>query len=234
MATDAEESDTDERPTKRLRIGDKDRVQMDQQEIETEEIVAGNASREENYEEEENNEIETRARERLKKWQARQVAKGFVDNTINRVLENYVISLPFNEMYPRLNPRTDDMEDRAVAMAIQNHGLVQPTVNYVPSADPPARRNNPVNEYWVREDGVIEQGRCTCPLSSEQKNKADNLAGSAASADETCGSLKQDEENACWVGDKGDENNQQQDFLERAVAEAIKKKGLSALSVDYG
>ncbi|XP_015519230.1 uncharacterized protein LOC124298911 [Neodiprion virginianus] len=233
MATDAEESDTDERPTKRLRVGDKDRVQMDQQEIETEEIVAGNASREENYEDEESNEIETRARERLKKWQARQVAKGFVDNTINRVLENYVMSPPFNDIYPRLITRTNDMEDRAVAMAIQNHGLVQLTANYVPSADPPARRNNPVNEYWVREDSVIEQDRCMCPLSIGQ-NKADTLAGSAASSDETYGSLKQDEENACWVGDKGDENNQQQDFLERAVAEAIKKKGLSALSVDYG
>ena len=37
-----------------------------------------------------------------------------------------------------------------------------------------------------------------------------------------------------WDLDKIDENDQQENFLERAVAEAIKKKGLSALSVDYG
>ena len=36
-----------------------------------------------------------------------------------------------------------------------------------------------------------------------------------------------------WLDDAYDSDHQQ-DFLDRAVAEAIKKKGLSTLSVDYG
>lgn len=221
MATDAEESDTDERPTKRLRLGNNDRLRMQDQR--RDENIGENLTREE----EESNEIERRTRERLKKWQARQVAKGFVDNTINRVLENYVVAPSFGEMHSPENNRANDMEDRAVSMAIINHGLVQPA-NFILNPDPP---RSPINDYWIGEEEV--QVRCTCPLGAEQ-NGLENVAGSAASSDQAFGRSEQDEGHACWVGDKGDENNQQQDFLERAVAEAIKKKGLSALSVDYG
>lgn len=153
-----------------------------------------------------------------------------MDNTINRVLENYVVAPSFGELHSRHNPRSNDMEDRAVSMAIRNHGLVQPA-SFVPNSDPPIPPDDPVNNYWIGEGEM--QVRCTCPLNIEQ-NRMDNVAGTAGSSDQVFGRSKQEEGHSCWVGEKGDDSNQQQDFLERAVVEAIKKKGLSALSVDYG
>ncbi|XP_012266111.2 uncharacterized protein LOC105691890 [Athalia rosae] len=227
MATDAEESDTDERPTKRLRLGNNDRIRMDQQRLESGENSETNSTKEE----EERMEIERRARERLKKWQARHVAKGFMDNTINHVLEDDVAAPSFGAMHSRDHLRTNDMEDRAVTMAIRNHGLVQPS-NFLPDPDPPSSSDNLINNYWIGEREM--QLRCTCPLNVEQNRRVDDVTGLITSSEQAFGRSKPDEGHDCWIGDKGDENNQQQDFLERAVAEAIKKKGLSALSVDYG
>ena len=72
--------------------------------------------------------VEKQAREKLKRWQACQVAKGYVDNTINKVLENYIMgtssSYSLEESRFQLF-RGNDMEDTAVMMAIRNHGLVQ-------------------------------------------------------------------------------------------------------------
>ncbi|XP_066994349.2 uncharacterized protein [Anabrus simplex] len=67
----------------------------------------------------------------LRKWQARQVARCFVDNTINRVLEDMgFVPLPVDaddivdEEFPMTESENDDgLEDEAVLMAIHSHGL---------------------------------------------------------------------------------------------------------------
>jgi hypothetical protein len=67
----------------------------------------------------------------LRKWQARQVARCFVDNTINRVLEDMgFIPLPVDtddlmEDFAMSGLRRNDehLEDTAVRMAIHSHGL---------------------------------------------------------------------------------------------------------------
>ena len=67
----------------------------------------------------------------LQKWQARQVARCFVDNTINRVLEDMgFIPLPVDaddlmEDFTMSGLRRNDanLEDAAVMMAIHSHGL---------------------------------------------------------------------------------------------------------------
>lgn len=59
----------------------------------------------------------------LRKWQARQIARGFVDNTINSVLETWTIR-PFDDGDFVENCRNDgQVEDDAILMAIQEHGL---------------------------------------------------------------------------------------------------------------
>lgn len=59
----------------------------------------------------------------LRKWQARQIAKGFVDNTINRVLENWMVA-PFDATDFVENCDNDgQVEDEGILMAIQSHGL---------------------------------------------------------------------------------------------------------------
>lgn len=81
-----------------------------------------------------NEEEDRLAREKLRRWQACQVAKSFVDNTINRVVANYRMSSPTSP--PFEDPwycllRGNRMEDTAVSMAIRNYGLV-PALNLIP------------------------------------------------------------------------------------------------------
>jgi hypothetical protein len=74
---------------------------------------------------------------KLQKWQARQVARCFVDNTINQVLEDMgFIPLPVDaddlmEDFPMSDLRRNDehLEDAAVRMAIHSHGLQRAVVD---------------------------------------------------------------------------------------------------------
>ncbi|XP_049791612.1 uncharacterized protein LOC126198986 [Schistocerca nitens] len=78
----------------------------------------------------------------LHRWQARQVARCFVDNTINRVLEDMgLVPLPPGNVPPPplLEDGTEqssvdsrggghtELEDEAVLMAIHSHGLQRPS-----------------------------------------------------------------------------------------------------------
>lgn len=59
----------------------------------------------------------------LRKWQARQIARGFVDNTINSVLETWA-TRPLDVGDFVENCHNDgQVEDDAILMAIQEHGL---------------------------------------------------------------------------------------------------------------
>lgn len=59
----------------------------------------------------------------LRKWQAKQIAKAFVDNTINSVLETWA-TRPVDATDFIENCRNDgQVEDDAILMAIQEHGL---------------------------------------------------------------------------------------------------------------
>lgn len=155
--------------------------------------------------------------EKLKLWQAFQEEEGSMDNTINEVLAYYRMMHPPDPLEEEssvgsrfhLSYRRNDMEDTAVTMAIRNHGLVQ-------SADlalqPPYCKCIGVN----------------CSFSSKCMYELEDFPyGAVYSTVETgkCDALDADKVYEC---------DQPEDFLERAVGEAIKKKGLSALSVDYG
>lgn len=59
----------------------------------------------------------------LRKWQARQIAKGFLDNTINRVLEYWMVA-PFDAAdFVENCDNGGQIEDEGILMAIQSHGL---------------------------------------------------------------------------------------------------------------
>lgn len=170
-------------------------------------------------------------REKLRRWQACQVAKGFVDNTINKMLENFILPA---ESYSVEDPecrvfRGNDMENTAVMMAIRNHGLVQ-------TADQGSQSDNFYNNEtpWTNNDNTNVP---CCPSSNVQETE--DISNSIAAS--STNSLKSNDpvevphcNGSTWDVGKIADNDQQEDFLERAVAEAIKKKGLSALSVDYG
>lgn len=231
MATDIEESDTDdhERPAPPKRQCTR-LVKVNETIWDMEKSLNEN---EETVQEEENveyDDAERHAREKLKRWQACQVAKGYVDNTINKVLENYIMGTPTYSLEESRFQlfRENDMEDTAVMMAIRNHGLVQ-TTGLVSQSD--AFYSDKAPGYWTNNEYTDIQ--CSCPSNYIQVGSS--VATTSTDSLRFDDSKDTDEYSGFdWDLDKIDENNQQENFLERAVAEAIKKKGLSALSVDYG
>ncbi|CAK9817830.1 hypothetical protein ANTPLA_LOCUS9506 [Anthophora plagiata] len=236
MATDIEESDTDdhERPAPPKR-----QCTRLVKAIETTWDMEKSSNEKEDVKQETENieydEVERLAREKLKRWQACQVVKGYVDNTINKVLEKYIMetstSYSLEESRFQLF-RGNDMEDTAVMMAIRNHGLVQSAEIVTQSS---AFYSDKAPGYWTNN----EYTNVHCSCSSNRTQGIGNFQTSAATTSEDSlrlnNSKSSEEYNRLdWDLDTIDENDQQENFLERAVAEAIKKKGLSALSVDYG
>lgn len=154
--------------------------------------------------------------EKLKLWQAFQEEKASMDNSINEIFAYSSMMYPkIIEEHKSINLfkhwpyRRNDMEDTAVTMAIRNHGLVQ-------SAE------LALQPHYCKCIGV------DCSFSSKcMYELEDSPYGTVSSNVETgrCNALDADKVYEC---------DQQEDFLQRAVGEAIKKKGLSALSVDYG
>lgn len=235
MATDIEESDTDdhERPAPPKRQctrlkGNETIWDMEKNSVGKEEMV-------QETENVEYDDAERQAREKLKRWQACQVAKGYVDNTINVVLENYIMvtSSSYSVEESRFQLfRGNDMEDTAVMMAIRNHGLVQ-SAGLVSQSS--AFYSDKAPGYWTNNE--YTDVHCSCPSNRIQNvgNFENSVATTSANSLRLNDSKSTEEYNRLdWDLDKIDENDQQENFLERAVAEAIKKKGLSALSVDYG
>ncbi|XP_066585964.1 uncharacterized protein [Prorops nasuta] len=140
---------------------------------------------------------DTDRNESLKLWEVKQMAKGFMDNTINKVLENYI-------MQPSRLFRDNDMENTAVMMAIQNHGLVHST------GDSLFLTSHAYDSSYEQSEANFSTFN---PVSVEPF-EVDNSA-----VVEKCNESDTSLEDT-------DDSDQQEDFLERAVAEAIKKKGL--------
>lgn len=231
MATDVEESDIDDHerpaPPKRQRTRcvkvDENCWETEKQSTKNEDTLLREAERYAKFWG--YDEVEQRAREKLLIWQTQQVAKGFVDNTINRMLE-YGITVPYLfDLFENIEELRstvsigDDMENTAIMTAIHNYGLVQSTELF-------------------SEPGILYRNvSCSYPASRVQE--ARNVFNSIAASSTSSLRLNERLETPLYNGSDRDadrmaDNNQQEDFLERAIGEAIKKKGLSALSVDYG
>ncbi|XP_065157356.1 uncharacterized protein [Atheta coriaria] len=60
--------------------------------------------------------------EYLEQWQASQMAKGYIDNTINSLLEMWKIA-PFDSDVMEDLENDEQVEDEGILMAIQSHGL---------------------------------------------------------------------------------------------------------------
>ena len=120
-------------------------------------------------------------------------------------------SYPFEDPWYRLL-RGNQMEDTAVSMAIRNHGLVRST-------------DQTQSQISSNEEGIIVPQNFENVQGDQPSTSKNQVLDTKA--------LPSDSTEDDWLNDKYD-SDQQQHFLDRAVAEAIKKKGLSTLSVDYG
>ncbi|XP_011497560.1 PREDICTED: uncharacterized protein LOC105361942 [Ceratosolen solmsi marchali] len=209
MATDMEESDTDEHekpgPAKRQRLAAQSVVNHN----ENNQI----AQEPENHVEVIDEEEERRAGEKLRCWQTCQVAMGVIDNFMNCVFENCMMTPAYHLQYDSDLLLDNEMEDTAVTMAIYNHGLVR-SQNF---SRPPSLISERLSN--IPQTSIHTQTSSTTRSSETLLITDSELASTSAEGD--------------CLNDTYDSDHQQ-DFLDRAVAEAIKKKGLSTLSVDYG
>lgn len=225
MATDVEESDTEDHeravPSKRqcIQVNDDNKQQM----------IYQVADQDDNNHSETESEYDRNERLTLERWQACQVAKGFVDNTINRVMENYILGPQADPSQFRLF-RGTEMENTAVMMAIRNHGLV-------PDSDDADEFDTLIDDKDSSWNNNIIQNH-----SNIQNKIIDtNIPYATTSSDDIFTINTSTIVNQDVVKDKLDDNDvvgvgggDEQDFLERAVAEAIKIKGLGAArNFDY-
>ncbi|CAH0553566.1 unnamed protein product [Brassicogethes aeneus] len=87
----------------------------------------------------------------LRRWQARRVARGFVDNTINTILETYMNQPSDFDASDLVENCENDgqVEDEGILMAIQSHGL-QSNINQSTSTSkifPEATMDNYTNYH---------------------------------------------------------------------------------------
>lgn len=203
-------------------------------------------------------EVEKLAREKLHLWQECQLDTGFLDNTINDILDRYF--LKDDTPFPVFGD--NEMENRAVATAIVNRGLAHTASrnDLVPSdicwSSNDSSNSSDASDRSLSHESLPSRSAISDPPSSTSTAAFPTRLRCWNEMDENARSLSHENVPSCstiispsgstsasavsaaaaryWNEDKMDENDREQDFLERAVAEAIKKKGLSALSVDYG
>uniref|UniRef100_A0A1B6JQ67 Uncharacterized protein n=1 Tax=Homalodisca liturata TaxID=320908 RepID=A0A1B6JQ67_9HEMI len=137
------------------------------------------------------------------RWQTRQMARAFVDNTINRVLEDMGFTPPPEnedelisfDVFPTHN--REGIENQAVLMAIQSHGLQKPCIcSHSSSLSPSSVLPNVPFHHRPSTPLSPVPSDLDCPSTSEPQDK--------------------------YTGET--------DFLAQAVAVAIQKKGLGSFS----
>lgn len=210
MATDIQESDTDyhERPASPKRQCTQF-VKVNESFRDTEESSNEKEDTAQHTDNIEYDDAETCEIEKLRMWQECQVSSGYMDNFINRVLEHHMKKTSpfdnFRESTLQMVRVWSNMDDSAVLMAIRNHGLV-PIAEMVSLDEHCSSPSNYVQ-------GVGNSVATTSADSLRLNNSTDMEGYNGFDSDL----------------DRIDESDQQVTFLERAVAEAIKKKGLRAL-----
>lgn len=147
----------------------------------------------------------------LRKWQARQIARGFVDNTINSVLDTWS-SRPLDAADMVDNYANDgQVEDDAILMAIQSHGLQSNSRLDQPSS------SITENERTLQRNSEIEEFT-NDNLENFENERKEQESGS---------SLLENSESTTDGGPQDLGIDDTMDFLSAAVSVAIQKKGLS-------
>ncbi|XP_074034836.1 uncharacterized protein [Leptinotarsa decemlineata] len=153
----------------------------------------------------------------LQKWQARQLARGFVDNTINSVLDTYS-NPPFDATDFVENCQNDvQVEDDAILMAIQSHGLQSSSQRNIPcfksSENNISFKKAEIEESTQDNFENVQSELIKENVSTSNSNDTDMMyCGSSCSS-------QMDQRNTV--------SEDPMEFLNAAVSAAIQKNGLS-------
>lgn len=165
----------------------------------------------------------------IAKWQARQMAKGFVDNRINHVLDSWIHAPPEGssgflalEVADFINnlPGANSVENEGILMAISAHGLQNTTPNRS-------------NEYSNCASGYSLSSRYLSPLQSDDEDTTQlSDLQKYSSISYQCDGESKISNVDC---DEEDTHENHYDYiLDEAVLLAIHNKGLTTLETDYG
>ncbi|VVC87430.1 uncharacterized protein LOC126966863 [Leptidea sinapis] len=200
----------------------------------------------------------------IARWQARQMAKCFVDNTINRVLDNWmlaplppdadnnrVLALDVAEFINNL-PGDNTIENEGILMAISAHGL-QNTSNASSSNDHEKSLTDSQSKDMfnsspsspIQSDDELSQtansNKNSDPNSSNELDCNDMQIAfypGSSSSYKYYGENDLDNSNIECEGDEtiqcSDDVIENYDFLDAAVSFAIQNKGLTSFGTDYG
>lgn len=193
----------------------------------------------------------------LRKWQARQIAKGFVDNTINRVLENWMVA-PFDAAdFVENCDNGGQIEDEGILMAIQSHGLQSSTREStnncriskignectcsktrkdVTLSQPLPFHARPFDESMEQEyNEILKEERSSVVLSSEKTDCFDAMHSDDSKENDPTLHITENIQDLALPNSSYEMHMDDSDFLDAAVSAAIKKKGLMSYNcVDYG
>ncbi|XP_072384113.1 uncharacterized protein [Diabrotica undecimpunctata] len=158
----------------------------------------------------------------LRKWQARQIARGFVDNTINKVLEAW-INRPLDvRRFIESYKNSGQIENDAILMAIHSHGL------HSPFGDTRGPLQSSQPSSFTETEVVLPDRKPD--LEQFSQDNLENVENERIKAQEIqCSSTdgsSSPEDGVAANSEEVDEDNTI-DFLNAAVSVAIQKKGLS-------
>ncbi|KAI5643839.1 hypothetical protein NE865_04015 [Phthorimaea operculella] len=197
----------------------------------------------------------------IARWQARQMAKGFVDNTINRVLDSWMmqplpaevdsrfLALDVAEFINNL-PGDNSIENEGILMAISAHGLQNTSTSSSNNESHkdlskeafPSRSNSPINSEEEsemnnnkRENDDSDLDEMTWP-----KEANDSETGFSMYPDLSSSSYLSYVDNEQLPNTNNDfegatnDYTSHFDFMDAAVSFAIQNKGLTSFGTDYG
>lgn len=159
--------------------------------------------------------------EEILEWQETQLSRSIVDNTVNRVVESYITL--FDETINRPNT---GLEESAILMAINEHGLQQNQNN----DEPTTVHNSPT----IPSPQIILP---TCNISNDHKpenglnNSQDDGFNNDFDTETSKTMVAVPPTNSLYSDDDGSDS-EHFDFIEAAVAVAIRKKGLTPYSIE--
>lgn len=181
--------------------------------------------------------------EEILAWQEVQLSRSIVDNAVNRVVQTYMTYMTASENAE--NPSTPGLEESAILMAINEHGLQQnsATEANIRSTPPPPQIVPPLQlpprplsaPTYLEQTYETEQPSAkyvpTCNMNSTDKENRINEAGNGESVD-TCSSSSENADLSTGVVESRDETNADHfNFMDAAVSVAIRIKGLTPYSI---
>lgn len=136
----------------------------------------------------------------LNKWQARQIARCYLDNSVNEVLEKWVPDTPM-DVANFINDCDSDgqVEDEGILMAIQSHGLQSSNHSTTSLCDTTVGNSHRIEDFAIDNIQNAHNERLKRKTLEERCILEDNI-----------------------------ELRNHKNFLDAAVSVAIQKKGLSS------